>query len=178
MLGALAHLVLFGEKPPKVGGLYEWSSRAEDPFEGALTEFIKRALCKEPGERFENAREMLEAFNAATARKQESIIDLTTFEAYKAATRDRDYEETETLADTDDAWFLSLRGTARPSWSRCGSGWPRHKEAGPSCPPAVLPRARQTYQGLWDSWNAAGLRLWSIARRNCCSSWSGSKGGH
>ena len=110
MLGALAHLVLFGEKPPKVGGLYEWSSRAEDPFEGALTEFIKRALCKEPGERFENAREMLEAFNAATARKQESIIDLTTFEAYKAATRDRDYEETETLADTDDAWFFKSAG--------------------------------------------------------------------
>ncbi|MCG7399683.1 AAA domain-containing protein [Caballeronia zhejiangensis] len=106
MLGALAHLILFGEKPPKVGGLYEWSARAEDPFAGALTDFIKRALCKEPAERFQNAREMLEAFNAATARKQESIIDLTAFEAYKAASRDRDYEETETLADDDDAWFF------------------------------------------------------------------------
>lgn len=106
MLGVLVHLILFGDKPPKVGGVYEWSSRADDPFDGALTGFIKRALSKEPGARFQNAREMLEAFNAATARKQESIIDLAAFDAYKAATRDRDYDETETLSDTDDVWFF------------------------------------------------------------------------
>lgn len=106
MLGALVHLILFGEKPPKAGGIYEWSFRAEDPFDGTLTEFIKRSLSKEPGERFEHGREMLEAFNAATARKQESIIDLATFEAYKAATRDKDYIETETLVDTEEAWFF------------------------------------------------------------------------
>lgn len=92
MLGALVHLILFGEKPPKVGGVYEWASRAEDPFEGVLEEFIKRALSKEPGERFENARQMLEAFNAATARKQENIIDLKAFDAFKAATRESDYQ--------------------------------------------------------------------------------------
>ncbi len=106
MLGVLIHLILFGEKPPKVNGIYEWSSRAEDPFDGTLTEFIKRSLNKEPSERFENAREMLEAFNIATARRQESIIDLTAFAAYKTATRDRDYEETETLIDTDERWFF------------------------------------------------------------------------
>lgn len=106
MLGALVHLILFGEKPPKVGGIYEWASRAEDPFEGTLNAFIKRALSKEPAERFQNAREMLEGFNAATARKQESIIDLASFDAYKAVTRDRNYDETETLADTDEAWFF------------------------------------------------------------------------
>lgn len=106
MLGALVHLILFGEKPPKVGGVYEWSARAEDPFDGTLNGFIKRALSKEPGDRFQNSREMLEAFNAATARKQESIIDLAAFEAYKAATRDRDYVETETLIDSDEAWFF------------------------------------------------------------------------
>ena len=106
MLGALVHLILFGDKPPKVGGVYEWSSIADDPFGGVLTGFIKRALNKEPGERFQNAREMLEAFNAATARKQESIIDLTAFDAFKAATRDRDYDETETMSDTDDVWFF------------------------------------------------------------------------
>jgi len=106
MLGALVHLILFGEKPPKVSGVYEWSIRAEDPFDGGLNEFTKCALSKEPGERFQNAREMLEAFNAATARKQESIIDLTAFDAYKAATRDRDYDETETMADTDETWFF------------------------------------------------------------------------
>lgn len=106
MLGALAHLILFGEKPPKVGGIFEWVSRAEDPFDGALNGFIKCSLSKEPVDRFQNAREMLEAFNVATARKQESIIDLASFDAYRAATRDRDYDETETLTDTDDAWFF------------------------------------------------------------------------
>lgn len=106
MLGALVHLILFGDKPPKVGGVYDWASRADDPFDGTLTEFIKRALSKEPGERFQNAREMLEAFNSVTARKQESIIDLAAFDAYKAVTRDRDYLETETLSDTDDNWFF------------------------------------------------------------------------
>lgn len=107
MLGALVHLILFGEKPPKVGGVYEWASRAEDPFEGVLEEFIKRALSKEPGERFENARQMLEAFNAATARKQENIIDLKAFDAFKAATRESDYQADRlTLTDTDDALFF------------------------------------------------------------------------
>ncbi len=106
MLGALIHLILFGDKPPKVGGVYEWSSRAEDPFNGTLSDFITKALSKEPGERFQNAREMLEAFNEATARKQESIIDLASFDAFKAATRDRDYIESETLSDTDDEWFF------------------------------------------------------------------------
>ncbi|WP_334109246.1 AAA domain-containing protein [Methylobacillus sp.] len=106
MLGALVHLILFGDKPPKVGGIYEWSPQANDPLDGALSEFIKKSLNKEPGARFNNAREMLEAFNAATARKQEGIIDFTAFDAFKATTRDRDYEETETLSDTDDAWFF------------------------------------------------------------------------
>lgn len=106
MLGVLAHLILFGEKPPKVSGVYEWAARAEDPFDGAINEFIKRALSKELRERFLNAREMLEAFNTATARKQESIIDVIAFDAYKAATRDRDYDETETMMDTDEAWFF------------------------------------------------------------------------
>lgn len=106
MLGALVHLILFGEKPPKVNGVFEWAARAGDPFEGTLDSFLKRVLNKEPAERYRNAREMLEAFNAATAKKQESIVDLATFEAYKAATRDRDYVETKTLADTDETWFF------------------------------------------------------------------------
>lgn len=106
MLGVLVHLILYGDKPPKVGGVYEWSSRADDPFNGALTEFIKQSLSKDPSDRFKNAREMLEAFNAATARKQEGIIDLASFDAYKAVTRDRDYDETETLCDNDDVWFF------------------------------------------------------------------------
>ena len=107
MLGALVHLILFGEKPPKVGGVYEWASRAEDPFDGVLEEFIKRSLSKEPGERFENARQMLEAFNAATARKQENIIDLKAFDAFKAATRESDYQADRVmLTDTDDALFF------------------------------------------------------------------------
>ena len=106
MLGALVHLILFGEKPPKVDGIYDWVSRAEDPYEGVLNDFIKRALSKDAAERFQNAREMLEAFNAVTSRKQESIIDLSSFDAYKSATRDRDYAETETLSDSDEALFF------------------------------------------------------------------------
>ncbi|MDR5743950.1 AAA domain-containing protein [Caballeronia sp. LZ029] len=106
MLGVLVHLLFFGEKPPKVAGIHEWAPRADDPSEGALGAFLMRALSPEPAERFENAREMLEAFNAATARKQESIVDVSAFDAYAAQTRDRDYQETETLIDTDNIWIF------------------------------------------------------------------------
>lgn len=104
MLGALIHLVVFGESPPRVNGCYEWSARAEDPFQGALNQFIGRTLHREPGERYKNAREMLEAFNAATARNQEGIINLAAFDAFKANTRDRDYTESETLCDSEELW--------------------------------------------------------------------------
>jgi superfamily I DNA and/or RNA helicase/serine/threonine protein kinase len=112
MLGTLVHLILFGEKPPKVGGVYEWAPRADKPYDGALEAFIQRALNKETGSRFQNAREMLEALNAATARKHESIIDLAAFEAFKARTREHDYSDsvTETFDDTDD--LLSFKSVS------------------------------------------------------------------
>ncbi len=106
MLGVLVHLILFGDKPPKVGGIYEWLPRADDPFKGVLSGFLEQSLSKDPSQRFKDARQMLEAFNTATARNQESIIDLACFDAYKAATRDRDYDETQTLRDNDDVWFF------------------------------------------------------------------------
>ncbi|MFA7290731.1 MAG: AAA domain-containing protein [Rhodocyclaceae bacterium] len=102
MLGALAYLVLYGERPPKVSGVYEWSSRANDPYDGAVTKFLQRALSREASSRFQNAREMLEALNADTANTQSSIIDISTFEAFKAASKERDYDETETLVDTEE----------------------------------------------------------------------------
>lgn len=102
MLGALAYLVLYGERPPKVSGIYEWSSRADDPYDGTVTKFLQRALSREASLRFQNAREMLEALNSDTANTQSSIIDISTFEAFKAATKERDYDETEKLLDTEE----------------------------------------------------------------------------
>lgn len=102
MLGALAYLVLYGERPPKVSGIYEWSSRADDPYDGSVTKFLQRALSREASSRFQNAREMLEALNAATTNTQSSIIDISTFEAFKAASKERDYDETETIVDTEE----------------------------------------------------------------------------
>jgi serine/threonine protein kinase len=102
MLGTLAYLVLFGEKPPKVSGVYEWAPRAEDPYDGTVNKFLQRALSRDPASRFKNAREMLEALNADTANKQSSIIDIAAFEAFKASTKERDYDETERFVDTEE----------------------------------------------------------------------------
>ena len=61
MLGALAYLILFGEKPAKVSDTYVWSPRSNDPSGGVLDDVIKRALNKQPAQRFSNARDMLAA---------------------------------------------------------------------------------------------------------------------
>ena len=107
MLGALAYLLLHGEKPPRVAQSYSWSPRAEDPFEGALDEPIRRALQADPATRFSDAREMLEAINAATADTHEEIIDVSAFEAFKPATKERDYDETHVFHE--DESFLCFR---------------------------------------------------------------------
>lgn len=115
MLGVLAYLVLFGEKPPKVNGVYEWAPRADESYGGAVSKCLQRALNRDADSRFQNARKMLEALNADTANKQTSIIDIAAFEAFKAATKERDYDETETLVDTEEhSCFRSYNdGTSR-----------------------------------------------------------------
>lgn len=102
MLGALAHLILFGEKPPKVAGVYEWAPRVDDRYDGTVTQFIEHALNRDAAARFRDAREMLEVLNAATVNTQSSIIDVTAFEAFKASTKERDYDETEKLVDSEE----------------------------------------------------------------------------
>jgi serine/threonine protein kinase len=116
MLGALAYLLLHGEKPPRVAESYSWSPRAEDPFDGTLDDPIRRALQADPDTRFSDAREMLEAINAATADAHEEIVDISAFEAFKPTTKERDYDETHVLhedesflcfrSDSDDRSFL------------------------------------------------------------------------
>ncbi len=106
MLGALAYLILYGEKPPRVSGTYKWTTRAEDPFNGIFDNFLQQALSWDPSVRFVNAREMLEAFNAATENGSETIIDYTIFEAFKSETKERDYEETEILKDDDHILYF------------------------------------------------------------------------
>lgn len=107
MLGALTYLLLHGEKPPRVTEIYSWSPRAEDPFKGALDGPIRRALQADPDTRFSDAREMLEAINAATADTHEDIVDISAFEAFKPTTKERDYDET--LVLHEDESFLCFR---------------------------------------------------------------------
>lgn len=109
MLGALAHLILFGEKPPKVCEVYEWSTRAENPFGQAVCDVLAKALHPQPGSRYTSAREMLEALNASTTSAPIVIVDLKAFDAFKAETKERDYEETHKLVDTED--YACFRST-------------------------------------------------------------------
>lgn len=109
MLGALAHLVLFGERPPKSADTYAWSDRAETGFNAGVTDVIKRALSSAPSERYLNAREMLEALNAATTDAPLQIVDVSAFESYRAKSKERDYDETDMLAETKE--YLCFRST-------------------------------------------------------------------
>ncbi len=107
MLGTLAHLILFGERPPKAAETYAWSERVEPSFSAGIVDVIKKALSAAPDQRFLNAKEMLAALNAATAEAPSQFIDVSAFEAYRANTKERDYDETETLVETKE--YLCFR---------------------------------------------------------------------
>lgn len=110
MLGVLAHLMLHGERPPRMDGHFVWEPRASDAFGGVFDAALKKALSAEPKVRFETARDMLEAFNEASKKDSEQVIDLAAFEVYRAKSRVRDYpEEGEPLTDDDD--LLAFRST-------------------------------------------------------------------
>lgn len=109
MLGALAYLILYGEKPPKVGQVYLWTAPAENPYLPAVGEVLAWAMHPEPSFRYADARECLEALNSATTSVSTTIVDLKSFDAYRAVTKERDYEETEKLADTEE--YVCFRST-------------------------------------------------------------------
>lgn len=109
MLGALAHLVLFGERPPKSADTYAWSDRADAGFSGGVTDVIKKALSPASSERYVNAREMLEALNAATTDAPLQIVDVSAFDSYRANSKERDYTETDMRAETKE--YLCFRST-------------------------------------------------------------------
>jgi serine/threonine protein kinase len=110
-LAVLVHQLLYGERPPKVNGTYEFVARGDDAFEGCFNDLLRKALAREPGDRFENARAMLEAVNAAASGDSEQVIELSAFEAHKAKTRARDYPELEPpIVDDDD--LLCYRSAA------------------------------------------------------------------
>lgn len=109
MLGALAHLVLFGERPPKSVDTYAWSDRADAGFSGAVTDVIKRALSPASSDRYVNAREMLEALNSATTDAPLQIVDVAAFDSYRANSKERDYVETDVRAETKE--YLCFRST-------------------------------------------------------------------
>ena len=110
MLGVLVHLMLHGERPPRVDGHFVWEPRASDAFEGALDIVLSKALSAEPKSRFETARDMLEALNEATKGENEQVIDLAAFDGYRANSRVRDYPEMgKPLTDDDD--LLAFRST-------------------------------------------------------------------
>jgi serine/threonine protein kinase len=107
MLGTLAHIILFGERPPKSADMYAWSGRADAEFSAGVTDVIKKALSPSPSDRYLNAREMLEALNSATEDAPLQLVDISAFESYRANSRERDYDETETHADTKE--YLCFR---------------------------------------------------------------------
>lgn len=110
MLGVLAHLILHGERPPRVDGQYAWEPRAANPFRNTLDTVLSKALNREPKDRFETARDMLEAFNEASKEDNEQVINLAAFDVHRAKSRVRDYiEEGEPLVDDDD--LLAFRST-------------------------------------------------------------------
>lgn len=109
MLGALTHVVLFGERPPKSGDIYAWSDRADSGFSQGVSDVIKKALSPAPGERYANAREMLEALNSATTDAPLQIVDISAFDSYRARTKERDYDETDMLSDTRE--YACFRST-------------------------------------------------------------------
>ncbi len=122
LLGVLAYLILFGDKPPKVKNTYEWTKRAEDPYGGTLNAVLKRALETNPNDRFENARELLEAMNAVTASDKHEVIDISRFEPYRAVTKLRDYEESEIFVDDDDLIFFRSTENEADLSVKCWNG--------------------------------------------------------
>ena len=106
LLGVLCHQILFGEKPPKVKSTYEWTKRAEDPYERVFDDVLKRSLATDPNDRFENARSLLEAVNAVTTSEKHDVIDVSRFESFRSASKLRDYDETEVLEDDDNQIFF------------------------------------------------------------------------
>lgn len=102
MLGVLSHLILFGERPPSVNGVYTWVPRNDEVFGSRFHDILQKAMAQESRDRFESARAMLEAVNAVTARGSEQLIDLKAFDAYRSATRAKDYDEEELLYEDDD----------------------------------------------------------------------------
>jgi serine/threonine protein kinase len=110
MLGVLSHLILFGERPPKVKEVFSWEKRADDQYGGTYDPVLANALRIDPRERYANAREMLEAINLASTDENEQVIDLNAFESHRAKSKARDYPE---VADplTDDDDLLSYRSS-------------------------------------------------------------------
>lgn len=110
MLGVLVHLILHGERPPRVDGYYVLEPRASDAYCGAFDAVIRKALSAEPKARYEAARDMLEALNEASKNENEQVIDLSAFDVHRAKSRVRDYPEEEApLTDDDD--LLAFRST-------------------------------------------------------------------
>lgn len=109
MLGALAHLILFGERPPKSAETYAWSDRADAGFDGKVADVIKKALSPASSDRYINAREMLEALNAATTEAPLQIVDVAAFDSYRANSKERDYDETDMRVETKE--YVCFRST-------------------------------------------------------------------
>ena len=101
MLGVVAHILLYGERPPAVNGRHFWQNRADDSFDGKLDAWFAKALAEKPSERFTTARNMLEYLNDVTATRAEVVIDPADLEAFRAETKERDYPETRVIVDDD-----------------------------------------------------------------------------
>jgi len=67
MLASVAYSLCFdGQAIPKEDGIPEWAEPEDDEFEGKLFPWFEKALAWDPSLRFENANDLLSAFNVAT----------------------------------------------------------------------------------------------------------------
>lgn len=101
MLGSLAYLILFGEKPTLTLEGLQAPTQQVFNYSPDVAAVLSVALGGSGSERYTNARAFLEAFNKATDTGASNIIDITAFDAFKAQTKERDYDEDEMFIDTD-----------------------------------------------------------------------------
>lgn len=86
LLGVAAHHLLY-LAPPEVApgiGIHVWKPRDDDPFEHRLDSWLSTSLDLVPGDRYANAREMLNSLNALTVlSNNQPVVDLKDFSAYE-----------------------------------------------------------------------------------------------
>jgi serine/threonine protein kinase len=105
MLGLQAHLLLYGELPPRDGKSHRWLARPEDKYGTDVEHVLEKALQKSPAARYATARHMLDAFNACGTIATPNRITRSQFESFRAGMRPQELPEDHVFIDRDDLSF-------------------------------------------------------------------------